>query len=62
MKLKIEIDLNGHAFEDPAELTRILTELTERISQTTQSMIDFKLRDINGNSCGSAETFLDIEL
>lgn len=50
--MKINIETNNAAFEDPDELPRLLLEIVDRINQgETQGII----RDTNGNKVGSWE-------
>jgi hypothetical protein len=56
MKLHIEIDMSGAAFESQFEAGRILDTIT-RQAQTKN--LDVLLLDINGNTCGRAWTTED---
>ena len=50
--MKINIETENEAFDNPSELPRILLEIVDRINQgETQGII----RDINGNKVGSWE-------
>ncbi len=60
MKLIIEIDVDGAAFDDDrcnVETHRILNELAGNIiTHGLTSNYEYHIRDINGNSCGYAKT------
>jgi len=53
MKLTIAIDTDNAAFDDPAELPRVLRVLAELIELRGNSPRRV-LRDVNGNKCGVA--------
>lgn len=53
-KITITIETANAAFDNaPEEVARILHELADRFQQRA---IPEKLRDINGNTCGTVET------
>jgi hypothetical protein len=60
MKLHIEIDMDGAAFDDPLQVGEIL----DAVSRDMESFVPGKkysrgLGDINGNPCGRAWTTED---
>jgi len=52
----VEIDMDNAAFEDSptGELSRILRKLAKEIADGTETDTVIKLRDINGNTVGTA--------
>lgn len=58
MKYVVQINTDNAAFDGDnlaLELVRILEELAGRIRRDTAELdLPFKIRDINGNSCGEA--------
>jgi len=60
MKFKIEIDTGNAAFEENgmfAELSRIFGEISNSMAS---GFVPEKLKDLNGNTCGSVE-FVEVE-
>lgn len=65
MKVKIVVNMNNAAFyDDPKEISRILSEAGERLSEEIGDAIDdtncdpgveLTIRDINGNKVGLAK-------
>lgn len=56
MKLRIEIELDNAAFEEPGEIERILTDLPTRLpeSQPFSDIGEYSIHDVNGNWVGYA--------
>jgi len=55
MRFTISIDCDNAAFDDPGELTRILTDLGKRLEWLTLDEQGGTLRDLNGNTVGKWE-------
>lgn len=68
MKFILKIDMNNAAFEDGNELGRILKQVANDYSQMSDIIQDLnfqamktKLRDINGNTVGTATVLTEGE-
>ena len=61
MLFVLEIECDNAAFESNrnTEVSRILNELAENISSKSDTILNFGLRDVNGNLVGAAEFFPD---
>ena len=58
MKLSIEINLGGAAFDDAAEVRRLLSLVSDKVDTNGgdrgfYSRDEGRLRDLNGNPCGT---------
>jgi len=52
MKLKLEIDMDNSAFEEPGEIQNIIEQLAQKLAGASQGEHG-SVRDSNGNTVGS---------